>query len=253
MAEVIAFKRTELVNLASSTYKEYFVPHKDIFNDFYTFLAEIPRTLDMCALKEEVRKVLFRIFRATVATASENDLLLYQPPTYQKCLYEFYLQEMSRDIHQFYKIFEKNFSRLWYFLRSRKVLIDVMNELVKYFQFSESCNVAMLHATDCAKCSGYMDVQVCNNLCINIFRGCLVDFKEVGSAYNSLYLALQSLMNQMKYIFNPDHGFRSLHSGFLSFISKVAVSSTEIENVPGPLVTKVFEFLVIKVIYLQVY
>ena len=239
VAEVVSSEETELVNVISSTFKEHFAPHRTIFNDFYTYLAEIPRTLDMCALNEEVHKILFKVYRATIATASKNEVLLRQPEAYHRCLYDNFFVNESRDIHQFYKIYEKNFARFWYFLRSRKVLLDVMNELVKYFQFSDSCNTALLHATDCAKCSGYANVKVCKDFCINLFRGCLVDFKEVGTAYNSLHSALKSLEYQMKNIFNPDRAFTSLHSLFLNFISKTAYASTPIEDVPTIFVTQV--------------
>ena len=226
--------------MISSTFNEHFAPHRTIFNDFYTYLAEIPRTLDMCALNEEVHKVMFRVYRATIATASNNEILLHQPEAYQRCLYDnFFLTQNSQNIHKFYKIFEKNFARLWYFLRSRQVLLDVMNELVKYFQFSDSCNTALLHATDCAKCSGYANVQVCKDLCMNLFRGCLVDFKEVGSAYDSLYSALKSLENQMKTIFSPDRAFTNLHSQFLTFITPIATASAVIDNIPPVIITEV--------------
>ena len=194
----------------------------------------------MCALNEEVHKVMFKVYRATIATASNNEILLHQPEAYQRCLYDnFFLTQNSQNIHKFYKIFEKNFARLWYFLRSRQVLLDVMNELVKYFQFSDSCNTALLHATDCAKCSGYANVQVCKDLCMNLFRGCLVDFKEVGSAYDSLYSALKSLENQMKTIFSPDRAFTNLHSQFLTFITPIATASTVIDNIPPVIITEV--------------
>lgn len=239
-AEVVSSTETELVALISATFNNYFAPHKTIFNDFYTFLAEIPRTLDMCALEGEVHKVLFEVYRATVATASENDLLVYQPESYQTCLFKFFLNEKSRDIHQFYKQFEKSFARFWYFVRSRKVLIDVMNELVKHFQFTDSCHTALLHVTDCAKCSGYASIQVCNDFCVNLFRGCLIDFKEVGIAYDSLHSALKSLENQMKTLFSPDRAFASFQSLFLNFISTTAATSVRVGNVPPIEIMKVY-------------
>ena len=242
-AEVISSTETELVTLISSTFNKYFAPHKTIFDDFYTFLAEIPRTLDMCALKREVHKVLFEVYTATVATASENELLLRQPKSYQTCLFNLVLRERSQDIQQFYKQFEKSFARFWYFMRSRKVLIDVMNEMVKYFQFTDSCNTALLHATDCAKCSGYANVEVCNDFCMNLFRGCLIDFKEVGIAYNSLHSALKSLENQMKTLFSPDRAFTSFQSQFLNFITATVATSVRVGNIPPREIMKVCNFI----------
>ena len=197
----------------------------------------------MCELKGRVHKVLFEVYRATVATAGNNELLLRQPKSYQTCLFDFFRKEKSRDIHQFYKQFEKSFARFWYFMRSRKVLIDVMNEMVKYFQFTDSCNTALLHATDCAKCSGYANIQVCNDFCMNLFRGCLIDFKEVGIAYDSLHSALKSLENQMKTLFSPDRAFTSFHSLFLNFISATSATSISIDNIPSITITKVGNFI----------
>ena len=221
-AKVISSTKAELVNLISVTYSHYVAPHKTIFNDFYTYLAKIPFTLNMCALKGEVQQILFKVYRATLGSFVNNNNLLHQPESYQTCFFNFFLNEKSRDIHQFYKQFEKSFARFWYFTRSRKVLIDVMKELVKYFQFTDSCNTALLHATDCAKCSGYANIQVCNDFCVNLFRGCLIDFKEVGIAYDSLHSALKSLENQMKSSFNPDRALESFQSLFLLFISTSA-------------------------------
>ena len=225
VAEVISSKETELVNVMSNTYKEYFTPHRTIFNDFYTYLAEIPQTLDMCAMNEEVHKVLFKVYRETIATAY-GYAILNQSEAYQRCLHDnFFLVQRSREVHRFYRIFEKNFARFWYFLRSRKVLLDVMNELVKHFQFSDSCNTALLHATDCAKCSGYANVKVCKNFCMNLFKGCLVDFKEVGTAYNSLYSALKSLEYQIKNTFNPDRAFTIIYSLILNYITRTPLTT----------------------------
>ena len=201
----------------------------------------------MCALERQVNKVLFEVYRATVATASENQLLVHQPESYQTCLFNFFLNERSRDIHQFYKQFEKSFARFWYFVRSRKVLIDVMNELVKYFQFTDSCNTALLHATDCAKCSGYANIQICNDFCVNLFRGCLIDFKEVGTAYGSLHSALKSLEHQMKTLFSPDRAFVSFQSLFLNFISTTAATSVRVGNIPPIEIMKVSNFLHIRI------
>ena len=187
----------------------------------------------MCALKGEVEQLLFKVYRATLANFASNELL-NQPESYQNCLFDFFLNEKSRDIHQFYKQFEKSFARFWYFMRSRKVLIDVMNELVKHIQFTDSCNAALLHATDCAKCSGYANIQVCNDFCVNLFRGCLIDFKEVGIAYDSLHTALKSLEHQMKTSFNPDRALESFQSLFLHFISSSAA--------PGE-ISKVYNFI----------
>lgn len=239
VTKVIYSEEAKLVQVISSTFEEHFAPHKTIFHDFFTFLAEIPRTLDMCALKEQVHKVLFKVYKTTIAIASNVTQLNHQPDTYQTCLYNFFLTEKSRDIHQFYKIFEKNFARLWYFMRSRKVLVDVMNEMLKYLQLSDSCNTALLHATDCAKCSGHLNIQVCNNFCVNLFRGCLVDFKEVGNAFGTLHSALKSLEYQMINIFNPDRAFNSFHSQFLTFITATASASTPINDQQPILITKI--------------
>ena len=225
--------------MISSTFEEYFAPHKTIFDDFYAYLAEIPRTLDMCALKGEVHKVLFKVYRATVATASKNEMLIYQPEIYQTCLFEFFLEEKSRDIQQFYKQFEKSFARFWYFIRSRKVLLDVMNEMVMYLQFTDSCNTALLHATECAKCSGYTNIQVCNDFCMNLFRGCLIDFKELGVPYNSLHSAFKSLEHQMRTTFDPDRALSSFHSLFLNFITATVATSVSVGDIPSITFTKV--------------
>ena len=239
-AEVISSREAELIELISNAYGEHFDPHKIIFNDFFNYLAEIPRTLDMCALKEEVHKVLFKVYKVTIVTASEDYTLLYQPQAYQSCLYNFFLANNNVDIQRFYKIFEKNFARFWYFMRSRKILIDVLNAMVKHVQFSNSCNTALLHATDCARCSGYRNVQVCNNFCINLFRGCLIDFQEVGVAYDNLYSVLKSLEYQVANTFNPDVAFRSFHFGFLTFTTKIiGISTPPKKNIPPIIIQRV--------------
>jgi len=217
----------KLLDLLTQIYQNHFAPHRTIFNDFYTYLAEIPRTLDMCALSDEVNKVLFKVYRATIVTASGNELLVRQPAAYQQCFYNYFITTNAITVKRFYDRFEKSFRRFWYFMRSRKIIRDVAKDLIEYSMFTSSCQKSLLQATDCAKCSGYADIKVCHNLCMNTWRGCLVDFKEVGTAFSTMYASLKSLEEQMLSQFNPDHSFRSLQSGFVTFTSTVSNTHRE--------------------------
>ena len=217
----------KLLDILTQIYQDHFTPHKTIFNDFYSYLAEIPRTLDMCALSDEVNKVLFKAYRATIVTASGNQLLVRQPPAYQQCFYDYFISTNAVTVKRFYDQFEKSFRRFWYFMRSRKIIRDVAEDLIEHTMFTSSCQKSLLQATDCAKCSGYADIKVCHNLCMNTWSGCLVDFKEVGRAFSTMYASLKSLEEQMLSTFNPDHSFRSLQSGFVTFTSTVSANPRE--------------------------
>ena len=231
VAEIVNSEEKKLLDLLLQIYGDYFTPHKTIFNDFYTYLAEIPRTLDMCSLSDEVNKVLFKVYRATIVTASNNQLLVRQPEAYQQCFYNYFITTKAVTVQTFYDRFEKSFRRFWYFMRSRKVIRDVVNGLIEYTStFTSSCQQSLLQAIDCARCSGYADIKVCHNLCMNTLRGCLVDFKEVGTAFATMYASLKSLERQMLSQFNPDHSFRSLQSGFVGFTT--TVSTTHSDEIP---------------------
>jgi len=227
VAEIVNSEEKKLLDVLTQIYQDHFTPHRTIFDDFYTYLAEIPRTLDMCALSDEVNKVLFKVYRATIVTASGNELLVRQPEAYQQCFYDYFITTNAVTVKRFYDRFEKSFRRFWYFMRSRKIIKDVANRLIEYSVFTESCQKSLLKAMDCARCSGYADIKVCHNLCMNTWRGCLVDFKEVGTAFATIYASLKSLENQMLSLFNPDNSFRSLQSGFVTFTSSATSSHQE--------------------------
>jgi len=228
--EIVKTAKKKLLDLLLQIYAEYFIPHKTIFDEFYTYLAELPRTLDMCALSNEVDKILFKLYRATIATAGQNELLFRQPSAFQECFYNYFMTNYQRTVKTFYDRFEKSFRRFWYFMRSRKIIRDVANWLIFDSALSRSCQESLLQAMDCARCSGYAEIKVCRNLCLNTWRGCLVDFKEVGTSFHSMLIALRSLQSQMLTQFNPDHSFISLQSGFINFISNF--QSVHDEEIP---------------------
>lgn len=64
-----------------------------------------------------------------------------------------------------------------YYLRALKRLDSVIEAIVD-FALKDQCESSIMKMTHCANCAGY-SADTCNDLCLNVMRGCLVDLSDM--------------------------------------------------------------------------
>lgn len=75
------------------------------------------------------------------------------------------------------------------FIKALQLAMDSI-ETAEKFTLSESCLNALTRLTYCSQCAGYVSVQPCEGLCLNVLRGCLVELRGMEHHYSEFTNAL---------------------------------------------------------------
>ena len=112
---------------------------------------------------------------------------------FRQCFYQHvFLSENSEMISVNLNGFLRTYNRTMRYLRALKALDKVIVNAVDYV-LSSTCKESIMKMTHCGSCAGYVS-PTCGGLCLNVFRGCLVDLSDLFEPleeFSSALIAMQ--------------------------------------------------------------
>lgn len=172
---------------------------RDVFDRFFKFLYRFVHLPDFCQLSNEISIQLDTLFDYIMSLSTSSPL------------------HSRADCYTDYK---KHFRSVWYndtlntfvetlnvarilsevFQLSEKLLKDL-----KQHKFSQECVNSLFRLKHCSFCVGNrLDITVCDGLCLNTFRGCMVDMYSLQPHFKTLQEQLHNMMLLANTEFRPE-------------------------------------------------
>jgi len=105
------------------------------------------------------------------------------------CLYSYYLNTEGPRVDHWRSLFMQYFDALMYYLRGLHAS-ETLIEKVYAHAMTKQCKFSLMKMDRCSVCAGYTSLRPCKGLCMNLLRGCLVDFSELEGPLMELSQAL---------------------------------------------------------------
>ena len=137
-------------------------------------------TGNACRIGYKFNKLFFEIFLAVLEADPNVDTSQFPNNNdFNLCLYDYYVETSSENIHKWFVGFTRSFNRTLYYLRGLNTAEKLLDTIANT-EFTPQCKQALLRSTFCAQCTGFeSDIKPCRGLCVNTMRGCLMDYADI--------------------------------------------------------------------------
>lgn len=227
----IEASKVSLIEILQDNFLNYF-RHPTLFDEFYDYLKEAIWSGNSCQIGYKFNKQFFEIFLAVIEVAPqvETELFPTNDPDFNGCLYSYYLERSSEDIHSRFVALTRSFNRTLYYIRALNTAEDLLNTLVE-LEYSPQCRQAIMKSTACAQCSGLSaSVVPCEELCLNVLRGCLVDYSDLFKPFSEFMRAAIAMKEYLDHNVNPFSHIDSLITVIIDMISVTAREGSTIND-----------------------
>lgn len=114
---------------------------------------------------------------------------------FHHCVSNIILERIGDNIQNMFINFQRPYNMTLRYLRALRVVDRVVDAVFQH-KLSDQCWRALMRMTHCASCAGYSrHTQICNGLCLNTFRGCLLDLGDLVAPIQQFSQALVSMKN----------------------------------------------------------
>ena len=118
---------------------------------------------------------------------------LPQTAEFKQCFFQYvFLSDNSEMLSVNLNGFLRTYNQTMRYLRALKTLDKVIVNAVDYV-LSSTCKESIMKMTHCGSCAGYVS-PTCGGLCLNVFRGCMVDLADLFEPleeFSSALIAMQ--------------------------------------------------------------
>ena len=225
--------RQSLVSLLIDTYGPFFTRH-ELFDEFYNYLRETVLTGNSCEIGLKFNKLYFEIFLAVLEGDPSVDTSVY-PDTreFKLCMYEYYLERSSEEIHTRFVALTRSFNRTLYYIRALNAAEELLNRVYE-LEFTPQCKQALAKLTFCAQCGGH-SARPCAELCLNTLRGCLIDYADLYEPFRRFTLSAIRMKNYLNSNVNPFTHLEQLRTKVFNVIHDTSSDSHNINRNVSPL------------------
>jgi hypothetical protein len=208
-----------LIILLNDTFHRFFTRYS-LFDEFYNYTQQAIDTGNACRISYKFNKLFYEVFLAILEADPAVDTSVYpNNDTFNICLYRYYLELNSEDVHKRFLAFTRSFNRTLYYIRALNTAQEFINEVMA-LDYSPQCQQAIMKATYCAQCSGYPStVATCAGLCLNTLRGCLIDFVDLYEPFRRFTTAVIRMKEYLDGNVNLFNHIGLLTTGFFDVIT----------------------------------
>ena len=233
MSSFIAESKTLLLQDLRLLYGLRFTQYLTLFNSFYSYLQQVVYTRNTCMLKDQFYEVFFNLFLASYR-AFAMSALPPDTPQFRNCSYTYFLQTQGAILQSHYNLFSRPFEMLLQYFRALKTG-DAVLEAIGTPLFSQGCNVSLARMLGCPYCTaGYGDsglgAEPCMGMCLNVFRGCLVDYAELNDSFTEFVETLVIFSDVLQRDYSPWSQITLLENKFFTMIDTVYKQWTAINT-----------------------
>lgn len=137
-------------------------------------------------------QIYYELFVATYLTSrSSSTNRLPETPAFHECFYELFVEDKGEAILIQLNGFLRSFNQTMRYLKALRTLDRVILSTVDYFLRPE-CQASIMKMTHCSSCAGFV-APMCDGLCLNVMRGCLVDLSDMFESLDNFSVALVDL------------------------------------------------------------
>ena len=212
-----------LVSDLRSMYGLHLAPYLTLFDTFYSYLQQAVYTRNTCQLKDQFYQVFFNLYmvayRAFAFTTIPPDT-----PEFRNCTYRYFLATQGPSVQSYYNVFSRPFDALLSYLLALNTS-DVVLGSIGSPLFTRGCNVSLARMLACPYCAGYggsgLGAEPCQGMCLNTFRGCLVDFAELAEPLSKFVSTMATFASALKTDYSPWDQITLLENKFLIIMSNV--------------------------------
>eukprot|EP00731_Ephydatia_muelleri_P029611 Em0021g134a len=204
-----------------SQYGPSFTPYLMLFDTFYGYLQQTMYTRNICQLRDQFYQLFFNLYMAAYRAAAQVSIPP-DTPQFRNCSYYYFLQTQGPSIQSYYTIFNRPFEMLMQYLRALKTGDAVLESLWASSTFSRGCNVSLAKMVACSYCAGYGGgAEPCQGMCLNVFRGCLVDLAGLAAPLGNFVNILVTFSRVLQTDYSPWDQVTLLEIKFFSLINTV--------------------------------
>lgn len=206
-----------------------------LFDTFYGYLQQTMYTRNICQLRDQFYQLFFNLYMAAYRAAAQVSIPP-DTPQFRNCSYYYFLQTQGPSIQSYYTIFNRPFEMLMQYLRALKTGDAVLESLWASSTFSRGCNVSLAKMVACSYCVGYGGgAEPCQGMCLNVFRGCLVDLAGLAAPLGNFVNILVTFSRVLQTDYSPWDQVTLLEIKFFSLINTVRGQWSTINQQVGQL------------------
>ena len=149
---------------------------------------------------------------------------------FRSCFFNYFLELRGEKIYNKLNGFLRAYNLTMRYMRALKMVERVIEGIFE-LPLTKQCESALMKMTYCSQCAGYNgDLLPCKGLCLNILRGCLVDFADLVEPIREFTTAIVNLKNQLNHPFNPWDQITLLNSYFFITVTETQQSFNDIRE-----------------------
>ena len=202
-------------------YGSAFAPYLMLFDTFYGYLQQTMYTRNICQLSDQYYQLFFNLYMATYR-ASAQGAIPADTSQFRNCSYLYFIQTQGPIIQLQYTIFSRPFEMLMQYLRALRTGDMVLESLWASPTFSQGCNISLAKMVACPYCTGYRyGTEPCQGMCLNVFRGCLVDLARLTTPLGDFVNTLVTFSRVLQSDYSPWDQVTLLENKFFILINTV--------------------------------
>ena len=148
-----------------------------------------------------------------------------------QCFFNLFLEDNKQVLSLHLNAMLRSYNQTMYYLRALKRLDSVIVATVDYV-LNDRCQSSIMKMTHCANCAGYSE-SPCNDLCLNVMRGCLVDLSDMFTPlerFSEALIKLENTISERNGLYYLWGQMNMLHSYFFMMVSETFGQAIEIET-----------------------
>jgi hypothetical protein len=204
--------KTRLEMRAISAGDDWLIPLTRLYANFTDALKSNTN------IAERIDNFFFSVFPDTLISISGNTNAKQPTLEYRNCLKHKLSAMQPKPFHDHTRkismLLDAALSPVRSFIKALQLAMDSI-ETAEKFTLSESCVNALTRLTYCSQCSGYVSVQPCEGLCLNVLRGCLVELRGMEHHYSEFTNALHRAASNL-------HTHRTLEKEMVLLPSRIS-------------------------------
>uniref|UniRef100_A0A914XGA7 Glypican-6 n=1 Tax=Plectus sambesii TaxID=2011161 RepID=A0A914XGA7_9BILA len=180
--ELLTSARKELHTMFVQTYGGFYERHADVFSglfdnltDYYTTgRSDVSESLD--GFYQTLYRRMFTIMNPLMPVTDEK----------WECM-----KPTMDELHPFGDVPRKMTQQVQRSMVAARVFVealatarDVVHRVME-LNLSSACSTGLMRMSYCSACGGVPDVRPCNNLCLNVMKGCLARQTELDADWNA--------------------------------------------------------------------
>ena len=212
--------KNNMVRSMLQTFRAYFRPYVNLYDDFYAYLQQTITTGNMCQLGSKFNQIFFEVFLAAYVSNPATGTTENLPNTdaFRACFYDYFLELKGEQVATWYKGFTRSFNRTMYYFRALRTADAVLESLLSH-RLTNSCRTALMKMSHCAQCAGYESTTYCQGMCVNSLRGCLIDLGDLAGPFREFSDAVIRMRNSLEDVYSPWDQFNILESNFFTMVT----------------------------------